>query len=98
MMTREQAIGIVNIERAYQDRTYNPNEELSSGRTRADRDKDVTSHLVLLQIYVDKAMVDWNVAGDNRPSLKQIVKIAAIAVRALERAGGSEALLAEGLR
>ena len=51
----------------------------------------------LLDIYVDKAKADWNVKGDNRPALRQIAKIAAIAVRTLERANGAETIL-EGLR
>lgn len=97
-MNRAQIYSIIDAEREFQDGTYNPNEKLTSGATRAERDRDVTSHLVLLDIYLNKAKNDWNVKGDNRPALKQIAKIGAIAVRALERAGGSEALLTEGLR
>lgn len=97
-MNRAQIYGIIDKEREFQDGTYSPNEKLTSGATRAQRDLDVTSHLVLLDIYLNKAKNDWNVKGDNRPALKQIAKIGAIAVRALERAGGSEALLTEGLR
>jgi hypothetical protein len=97
-MNRQQIYGIIDGEREFQDSMYNPHEKLTSGATRAERDRDVTSHLVLLDIYLNKAKNDWNVKGDNRPALKQIAKIGAIAVRALERAGGSEALLTEGLR
>jgi|SRR5688572_306036 len=98
-MTREQIFGIIEKEREYQDRNYSPDEALSGGvgPTRRERDRDVTSHLVLLDLYIQKAKEDWNVKGDNRPALKQIAKIAAIAVRAMERAAGSDALL-EGLR
>lgn len=97
-MTRQQVFDIINTERSYQDSTYNPNETLSSGQTRATRDLDVTAHLTLLDQYIEKAKTAWLAKGDNRPALKQIAKIAAIAVRAIERAGGSDALLTEGLR
>lgn len=97
-LNREQVIGIIETERQYQDANYDANALLSSGVTRGQRDLDVTSHLTLLDIYVDKAKKAWLAKGDNKPSLKQIAKVAAIAVRALERAGGSDALLTEGLR
>lgn len=97
MLSREQVFQIVSKERDYQNRTYSPDELLSSGVKRGDRDLDVTPHLVMLDLYVRKAQDAWNVKGDNRPALQQIAKIAAIATRALERAGGSEALL-NGLR
>lgn len=98
LLNRDQVFNLINTERSFQDGVYNPDELLTSGATRKQRDLDVTSHLVLLDLYLNKAKVDWNVKGDNRPALKQIAKIGAIAVRALERAGGSEALLTEGLR
>lgn len=98
MLNFKQAVDVVAKERVYQDNTYNANEVLSSGVTRLQRDLDVTSHLVLLDQYIEKAKIAWLTKGDNRPSLKQIAKIAAIAIRALERAGGSEVLLTEGLR
>ena len=97
-MKRSDAFSLIETERAYQDSTYSPNETLSSGQTRAQRDLDVTSHLTLLDIYVDKAKNAWNAKGDNIPALQQIAKIGAIAVRALERAGGSDTLLTKGLR
>lgn len=97
MLKREEVFKIINDERAYQDRTYDPNEVLSSGQPRGIRDLDVTPHLVMLDLYVRKAQESWNVKGDNRPALQQVAKIAAIATRALERAGKSEALL-QGLR
>lgn len=97
-MTREQAFEIITKERDYQDRTYNPNEVLSSGATRGQRDIDVTAHMVLLDLYIAKAKEAWNVKGDNLPALQQIAKIAAIATRAMERAGGADKLLTTGLR
>ena len=97
-MNRQQVYGLIDQERNYQDVNYNPDAVLTSGATRRQRDLDVTSHLVLLDLYVTKAKEAWNVKGDNRPALKQIAKLAAIAVRALERAGGADVLLTEGLR
>lgn len=97
-MTAGQVDVVIATERGYQDFTYNPKEVLSSGVNRAQRDLDVTSHLVLLDEYVAKAKTAWLVKGDNLPALQQIAKIAAIAFRALERAGGSEELIEKGLR
>lgn len=97
-ISREAVYKIIDTERDFQDKTYDPNQTLTSGATRGQRDLDVTSHLVLLDVYVNKAKEAWLAKGDNRPSLKQIAKVAAIAVRALERAGGAEALVTEGLR
>lgn len=98
-MTRQDIFEVINKEREFQDSTYRPDEKLSGGigPTRRERDKDVTSHLVLLDLYVGKAKEAWNTKGDNRPALQQIGKIAAIAVRAIERAAGGEAVLG-GLR
>lgn len=100
MLTRAQAIDIVNAEREYQDFNYQPDKVLSSGVTRQQRDLDVTSHITLLHAYVLKAQDEWvsMKSGDDIGALQQIGKIAAIAVRALERAGNSERLLVEGLR
>jgi hypothetical protein len=53
----------------------------------------------MLSAYVRKAEDAWvNTKGSNLPAIQQIAKIAAIAVRILERAGGSEDLLIKGLR
>lgn len=98
MLQREAIYSLIDTERNYQDQNYNPDEVLTSGATRRERDLDVTSHLVMLDLYLNKAKNDWNKKGDNGPALKQVAKIAAIAVRALERAGGSEVLVTEGLR
>lgn len=98
MLTREQAIAIVNKEREYQNATYAPEQVKDSGLTRAQRDLDVTPHLVLLSGYIRKAEDAWIVPGSNVPALQQIAKIAAIAIRALETCGNSEKLLEVGLR
>lgn len=100
MLTRSDVYGIIDTERRYQDSMHNPHEILSSGQTRAQRDLDVTPGLVLLESYVQKAQTVWTDRGSigSFMALQQIAKIAAIAVRILERAGGSEALLNEGLR
>lgn len=97
-LSRGQVFDIIETERSYQDANYNADEKLSSGSTRAQRDIDVTAHLVLLDQYVQKAKEAWLVKGDNVPSLQQIAKVAAIAIRAIERAGGSEVLITKGLR
>lgn len=100
MLKREEVYFLINAERLYQDRNYDPNAVLSSGATRAERDLDVTPGLVLLDSYVRKAQDAWTdqKVGGSTPALQQVAKIAAIAVRILERAGGSEKLLTTGLR
>lgn len=90
---------IIEHERAYQDSTYSPDEETVPGQTRRQRDIGVTPHILLLEEYVAKARAAWvGRKGDDLPALQQIAKVAAIAVRALERAAGSEKLLEKGLR
>lgn len=100
MLSQTEALEIIIAERLYQDKTYNPDKVLSSGLTRQQRDLDVTSHLTMLDTYLRKAQDAWTTTtnGESLPSLQQIAKIAAIALRALERAGGSEQLLVSGLR
>lgn len=100
MLLRSDVFELINAERAYQDTTYSKDAVLSSGATRGQRDLDVTPGLVLLDSYVRKAQDAWTdqKTGGSLKSLQQVAKIAAIAVRILERAGGSEALLNEGLR
>jgi hypothetical protein len=100
MMTREDVYGLIDKERQYQDSTYQPDKVLTSGATRSQRDLDVTSHLTLLDYYVRSAQDAWTTmkTGDDIRALQQIAKVAAIAVRALERAGGSQRLLTSGLR
>ena len=98
-MERQKVYALIDNEREYQERTYNPEEVLSSGQTRRTRDLDVTPGLVMLDSYMRKAQDAWTgKKGSSLASLQQIAKIAAIAVRILERAGGSEDLLIRGLR
>jgi hypothetical protein len=52
----------------------------------------------LLEGYVAKARAEWLTSQDETAIVKQIAKIAAIAVRGLERIDGSEVLLTEPLR
>ena len=90
---------LINSERDYQDRTYAPNAVLSSGLTRGERDLEASPGILMLSAYARKAEDAWfSTIGTNLPALQQVAKIAAIAVRILERAGGSEKLLGAGLR
>ena len=113
-LTQEQAIDIIKKEREYQDKTFDPNAVLPSGLTRAQRDSEINSHLDLILGYAQDAQNCWvfstkttNAVEGNREhdpekgnlaALQQIAKIAAIALRALERVGFSEQLLEKGLR
>jgi len=98
-MTREQVLIVVDRERDYQDQAYNGKEKTSSGQAREDRDLDVAPGMLMLDAYVTKAMLAWvDTKGTQLPALQQVAKVAAIAVRILERAGGSEELLTKGLR
>lgn len=100
MLKRTEVYALIEAERLYQDSTYNPAKMLSSRQTRGERDLDVTPGLVLLDSYVRKAQDAWTdqKTGGSLAALQQVAKIAAIAVRILERAGGSEILLTSGLR
>ena len=99
MLTREQVFTLINKERDFQDVNYDPNFVLSSGQTRAQRDLEVSPGVLMLEAYARKASDAWvNTKGTNLSTLQQVAKIAAIAVRVLERAGGSEELLTKGLR
>lgn len=98
-MTREEVFGLIESEREYQDRNYDPDTKTTSGLTRRERDLDVAPGVLMLNAYTHKAAQIWiGTVGTNLPTLQQVAKIAAIAVRILERAGGSEALLEKGLR
>lgn len=98
-MNRQQVFYLINAEREYQSRNYNPDETTSSGQTRRERDKDVAPGVLMLNAYTHKAAQIWvSTGGDNLATLQQVAKIAAIAVRILEQAGGSELLLEKGLR
>lgn len=99
MLPRKEVYNLIDVEREYQDYNYQPDAITTSGLTRRERDLEVGPGLVMLSAYVRKAEDAWvNTKGNDVPSLQQIGKIAAIAVRILERAGSSEALLAKGLR
>lgn len=99
MLTRDQVFEIINDERAYQDREYRPDEFVSSGLTRRTRDAEVSPGILMLEAYARKATDAWvNTKGSNTPALREVAKIAAIAVRILERAGDSQVLLEVGLR
>lgn len=113
-LTQQQAIDIIKAEREYQDKNFDPNDKLPSGLTRAQRDSEVNSHIDLILGYAQDAQSCWvfnkkttNIIDSNRQhdpetgnlaALQQIAKIAAIALRALERVGFSEKLLEKGLR
>jgi len=98
-MTRNEVYQIIDVERNYQNDKYPASVELSSGQMRRFRDLDVTPGILLLDAYVRKAQDAWvESASSNLKALQQVAKVAAIAVRILERAGGSEELLTKGLR
>lgn len=98
MLTREEVFIIIDRERAYQDLNYNPKQTqpYPGSPTREQRDLNPAAGILLLDSYVRKAQEAWE-KNHSLLSLQQIAKIAAIAVRVLERAGGSEELL-KGLR
>jgi hypothetical protein len=99
MLTRKQVYDLIDVEREYQDYNYQPESVTSSGLTRRQRDLEVAPGLTMLSAYVRKAEDAWiSEKGTATKSLQQIGKIAAIAVRILERAGDSEVLLKKGLR
>jgi hypothetical protein len=99
MMTREQVFELINREREYQSQSYVPDERISSGLTRRERDAEVSPGILMLEAYVRKATDAWvNTKGSNTPALQQVAKIAAIAVRILEQAADSQVLLEKGLR
>lgn len=93
MTSRHEVYNLIETERLYQESTFSPSEVLESGLTREQRDSDVMSHLVLLDQYVEKAKAAWVPKGSSLESLKQIAKIAAIAVRALENVPGTRKLV-----
>lgn len=99
MLSRTEVFALIDKERQYQDSTYNPEGKVSSGLTRRERDSEVSPGILMLEAYVRKATNAWvNTPVDNLPALQQVAKIAAIAVRILERAGESQELLKVGLR
>lgn len=98
MLTRPEVFSIIDEEREFQDRNYDPDEVVSSGLTRRDRDKEVSVGIAMLTAYIARAQQTWiSVKGDNLPALQEVAKIASIAVRIMERAGESDRLK-KGLR
>lgn len=100
MLSREEVYFLLNAERRYQDIQYDPNVELAPNITRGDFDLEPTPGIVLLDLYVQKAKSKWARQGvtGNLQSLQHVAKVAAIAIKILERATGSEKLLTTGLR
>jgi hypothetical protein len=99
MLSRKKVYDVIDRERNYQDAEYNPDAKTSSGLTRRERDQEVIVGIAMLREYVNKASDVWvGTKGSQFPAIQQVAKIAAIAVRVLERAGGSEELLTKGLR
>jgi hypothetical protein len=100
MLKRSEVYFLIDAERRYQDVTYDPNEFVNDELTItvADLDKDPARGILLLDAYVRKAQDAWADRDANLPSLQYVTKIAAIAVRILERAEGSDKLLTTGLR
>ena len=99
-MSREEVFGIINRERTYQDRKFDPTEPTTCGLLRQQRDLCPAPGILLIEEYALQARKAWvdDRSGDDLPALQQVAKIAAIAVRILEQAGGSERLLRAGLR
>lgn len=98
-MNRHEVYEVITTERNYQDATYIPDEKTSSGLTRRERDKEVIVGIAMLEDYILQARSAWvKTKGTQLPALQMVAKIAAISVRILERAGGSEELLTKGLR
>lgn len=100
MMERGHVYFLIDGERRYQDATYDPNEFVDDklNITVGDLDKDPGRGILLLDAYVRKAEFAWAEREGNIPALQYVAKIAAIAVRILERAEGSDKLLTTGLR
>lgn len=104
-MNRQTVYQIIDAERAFQDRTYEPTHILPTGVTREQRDADVPPHLVLMRAYLTKAEEAWAFQRDGEDgdmarltAMRCVAKITAIGVRALERVAGVEQLLTKGLR
>lgn len=96
-MNRNDVFQVINDERTYQDKKYHPEQLLDCGLTREQRDSDVCPHILLLEEYVEKARRAWVTTGSRRGALQQIAKVAAIAVRAIERVD-VDGITAGGLR
>jgi hypothetical protein len=88
MLTREQALQVINTERDYQDSAWPAHDAQGN-----------TEHcLTSVQVYLRKAEDAWITEGyPETKTQQQLAKIAAIIVRLLERGHGTEELL-KGLR
>ena len=78
-MVRDMVYKIINQEREYQD---NLSEERTDGHIHS-----VGEELILLNVYLRKAMDAWADNPGDTYALDQIRKIAAIAVRCMENHG-----------
>jgi len=81
-MQRQEVYHVIDGEREYQDRLITDQNW--------NNPKTVGEFLTLLDCYVVKAKADWlteSDSGEDRPSLAQVRKIAAIAVACLEAHG-----------
>ncbi len=77
-MTRDEVYDLINEERDYQD-------SLGSDRTDG-RTHTVGEELVLMQVYLQRALAEWANNPGDLYALKEIRKVAALAVRCLENA------------
>ncbi len=75
--TREQVYRLIDFERDYQD---------SLGEDRTDSQHTVNDCLVMFSVYLDAAIYDWTKDGD-KGCLKQISKLAGVAVHCMEDCG-----------
>lgn len=48
-LSRQQALGVIDAERDYQEDTWDADELLPSGLTRGQRDSELPPHLVMLK-------------------------------------------------
>ncbi len=92
MLRQHQVLELMAHERQYQDKTWPRDAE-----TRVMYGY-LSPHLVLLDTYIQKAKAEWTANAGELKSLRQVAKIAAIALRALEETEGSEELIEKGLR
>ena len=92
MLRQHQVLELMAKERQYQDKTWPEDERRRISYRR------LAHHLILLDVYVQKAKLQWATNEGDFTALQQVGKVAAIALRALEMTEGSEKLLEEGLR
>jgi len=83
-MNRAEVFAVIDKERVYQDTVWPRDAETAQMYTY------LAPHLVLLEEYILKARTAWVTNGPEAPALKQIAKLAAIAIRALEETAGAK--------